>query len=81
MLIRIAPDMFDDEKYGCVTVSSVHREIKQSSRFKKKYPWRDELVKRVKPGLREVLYDEYRINIEQDKEEYGLSTADSKQAG
>ncbi len=77
MLLRIAPNMFEDDKYNCVTVSSVHREIKQSSRFKKKYPWRDELVKRVKPGLKEVRYDEYRINIEQDKDEYGLSTSDS----
>lgn len=40
MLIRIAPDMFIDTKYECLTINEVHGEIFQTTKFKYKYPWR-----------------------------------------
>lgn len=38
MLIRIAPDMFEDSRYGCVTTQEVIRELFRTQRFKEKYP-------------------------------------------
>lgn len=49
MLLRIAPTMFTDSSYGCVTLSSVYNEIRQTARFAKKYPWRSEYVHYLKP--------------------------------
>ena len=40
MVIRIAPDMLIDEKYGCVTIQEVREEIIRQQKFKDKYPWR-----------------------------------------
>ncbi len=39
MLLRIAPDIFVDERFECVTVKVVHDEIVGTTRFKSKYPW------------------------------------------
>jgi len=47
MLIRIVPEMFCDPKYECVTINVVYREIYQSSRFKNKYPWRDQYKSKI----------------------------------
>lgn len=77
MLIRIAPDMFIDSKYGCVTVHSVHDEIKRSSRFKTRYPWRDKYLPKIKPKIREASYIENKAIIEYTKDAYGLSKNDS----
>ncbi|NQV19357.1 MAG: hypothetical protein HQ534_12545 [Armatimonadetes bacterium] len=38
MLIRIAPDMFIDSKYGCKTINEVRKEFISTTRFKEKYP-------------------------------------------
>lgn len=40
MVIRIAPDMFIEDKYGCATTSKVHNELFRTQKFKEKYPWR-----------------------------------------
>ncbi len=40
MVIRIAPDMLTDEKYGCFTIQEVREEIIRQQKFKDKYTWR-----------------------------------------
>ena len=40
MVMRIAPDMLTDEKYGCFTIQEVREEIIRQQKFKDKYPWR-----------------------------------------
>jgi len=40
MLIRIAPDMFIDDRYECCTIRLVREEIFRTQKFKTKYPWR-----------------------------------------
>lgn len=39
MLLRIAPDMLIDARFGCVTLNVVYRELRKQPRFKTKYPW------------------------------------------
>jgi hypothetical protein len=39
MLIRIAPKMFTEMEYECVTVAEVVQEIKRTQKFKDKHPW------------------------------------------
>ncbi|MFH0958129.1 MAG: hypothetical protein V1897_05440 [Pseudomonadota bacterium] len=48
MLIRIAPDMFIDQKYDCVTVPEVRQEFVQTKKFKTKYPWREKYVAKIR---------------------------------
>ena len=50
MLIRIVPDMFTDEKYGCVTIPEVRKEIFRTQKFKTKYPWRDDYRSHIVTG-------------------------------
>lgn len=40
MVIRIAPNMLTNEKYGCFTIQKVREEIVRQQKFKDKYPWR-----------------------------------------
>jgi len=49
MLLRIAPQMFDDERFGCVTIKEVHKEITRTAKFKSKYPWTGALRAKIKP--------------------------------
>ena len=49
LLLRIAPDMFRDERFQCKTILDVHDEIFRTSKFKTKYPWIKELRARIKP--------------------------------
>lgn len=37
MLIRIAPDMFRDDGYGCVTIQEVFQELFRTQKFKMQY--------------------------------------------
>ncbi len=39
MLLQIAPDMFSDERFECVTIQDVYEEIVRTTKFKTKYPW------------------------------------------
>lgn len=60
MLLRIAPEMFNDEQFGCVTIQAVHDEIKRTPKFKIKYPWRSDFLPKIKaipPGeLSKIAY-------------------------
>ena len=49
MLIRIAPDMFIDTKFECVTISDVVKEIFRTQKFKNRYPWRKRYKSKIKP--------------------------------
>lgn len=40
MLIRIAPDMFKDSNFGCVTIRNIREEVFRTQKFKGKYDWR-----------------------------------------
>ena len=51
MLIRIAPDMFVDERFNCVTVHEVCEEIFRTQRFKTKYPWRIDYKDKIRPSI------------------------------
>jgi hypothetical protein len=48
MVIRIAPNMFTDERFGCATIQKVHHELYRTQKFKTKYPWRDEFKADIK---------------------------------
>lgn len=48
MLLRIAPGMFEDERYGCMTIHSVWEEFARNARIGREYPWRKELRSRVR---------------------------------
>jgi hypothetical protein len=50
MLIRIAPDMFTDEGFDCVTVQEVCEEIFRTQKFKTKYPWRSDYKHKIRPS-------------------------------
>jgi hypothetical protein len=50
MLIRIAPDMFVDERFDCITVQEVCEEIFRTQKFKTKYPWRNEYKDKIRPS-------------------------------
>jgi hypothetical protein len=41
MLIRIAPAMFTDSRFDCITLPEVRAEIFGTQKFKTKYPWRE----------------------------------------
>ena len=47
MLLRIAPDMFADKRYECVTIRQVWEEITQTQKFKSKYPWRKDYARHI----------------------------------
>ncbi len=47
MLLRIAPDMFTDPEYECITTTEVLKELKSNQKFKTKYPWLKELIPNV----------------------------------
>ena len=39
MLLQIAPDMFSDPRFECLTIQDVYEEIVRTTKFKTKYPW------------------------------------------
>lgn len=47
MVIRIAPDMLTDEKYGSFTIQEVRKEIIRQQKFKDKYPWRHQFKDKI----------------------------------
>ena len=48
MLIRIAPEMFCDDRFKCVTIPEVIKELFQTQKFKTSYPWRKEFKSKIK---------------------------------
>jgi hypothetical protein len=64
MLLRIAPDMFTNKKFNCVTVPAVLQEFARAKKFKTKYPWRTIYKKHIKPlALSQIENDSYRFYI------------------
>lgn len=67
MLLRIAPDMFRDKAYGCVTIQQVVDEIKKKPLFKQKYPWRSEYLHHIQSvtagRLKEGSFDEWYRDV------------------
>src|SRR4030042_331322 len=47
MLVRIAPDMFLDSKYRCITLNLMRNEIFRNPKFKNKYHWRNEFKAKI----------------------------------
>jgi len=41
MLLRIAPDMFTNPEFECVTITEVRNELFKTQKFKTKYPWKN----------------------------------------
>ncbi len=64
MLIRIAPDMFIDERYSCFLLPSVAQELLRTAKFEKNYPWRKAFREKLKPipasKMEEANYVGYR---------------------
>jgi len=48
MLLRIAPEMFRDSRYECVTLNAVFGELRRKNKFKTKYPWLDTYLPKVR---------------------------------
>jgi predicted nuclease of predicted toxin-antitoxin system len=55
MLIRIAPDMFIDPEFECVTISDVAKEIFRTQKFKDRYAWRQRFKEKIKPIRNSIL--------------------------
>ncbi len=49
MLLRLAPDMFADPRFGCTTLGSVWDEFTRTERFASRYPWRGQYADRIVP--------------------------------
>jgi len=49
MVLRIAPAMFEDPRFGCSMLPHVREEIIRNQRFKTRYPWRTGYVGKLKP--------------------------------
>jgi hypothetical protein len=48
MLVRFAPDMFIDDRFDCLTMLEVRKEIFRQQKFKNKYPWRVKFKGKIK---------------------------------
>jgi hypothetical protein len=49
MVLRVAPDMFIDKRFCCVTTNNVHKEVFRNPKFKDKYPWRADYKSKIRP--------------------------------
>lgn len=68
MLIRIAPDMFCDDRFECVTIQEVIKEFFQTQKFKTSYPWRREYKSRIKAiGISEIEKGDFHIYLQSIK--------------
>ncbi|MFW9998198.1 MAG: hypothetical protein ACFFD4_39520 [Candidatus Odinarchaeota archaeon] len=65
MLIRIVPEMFSDNRFECVTIPEVRKEIFQTQKFKSKYPWRTEFKAKIKAlGMQSARTEKYALYLE-----------------
>ncbi|MBC8394915.1 MAG: hypothetical protein H8E17_20390, partial [Deltaproteobacteria bacterium] len=56
--------MFSDERFGCSTISTVHKELFSTQKFKTKYPWRDKYKAKIKTlGATVLSTDDFRLNL------------------
>ncbi len=62
MLMRIAPEIFCDDRFECVTIRQVINELFQTQRFKTNYPWRKEYKSKIKAmGTSEMKKGEFQL--------------------
>lgn len=61
LLIRIAPEMFIDERYECCTLHEIYDELFRTQKFKQRYPWRDKFKNKIK------YLDSQQINVTEVK--------------
>ncbi len=65
MLIRIAPEMFCDDRFECVTIKEVIKELFQTHKFKARYPWRKKYKAKIKAmGTSEINKGDFQIYVE-----------------
>jgi len=60
MLIRMAPEMFIDERFRCCTIHLVRNEIIRTQKFAEKYPWRNEYKDKIRCLSNDFTKDEGR---------------------
>ena len=64
LLIRIAPDMFIDERYECLTIYEVRDEIFRTPRFKSKYSWRIDFKNKIKvTNIDETKKSDFEVHL------------------
>ena len=91
MLLRIAPEMFTDKRYECVTIRQVWEEVRQTQKFKSKYPWRKAYARHIQSlpkstvetadyqfTLRAVRVTEQSQRNSRTGKAYGLSRRDTE---
>ena len=65
MLIRIAPEMFFDERYECITIQEVLQELFRTQKFKSRYPWRERYKSKIMAlGTSEVKKGAFQLYLE-----------------
>jgi hypothetical protein len=79
MLIRIAPDMFCENRYGCKTMQEVARELFRTQKFKAKYPWRTKYKSNIKAlSSSEVRKGDFDLNLDAVKNIVAIGTKNKK---
>lgn len=65
MLIRIAPEMFRDERFECVTIQEVLQELFRTQKFKDRYAWRGKYKSKITPlGTSKVKSGDFTLCLE-----------------
>ncbi len=65
MLIRIAPEMFHDDRYGCVTIIEVFHELFRTQKFKNQYPWRVKYKAKIRAlGASQINKGDFKLYLE-----------------
>lgn len=68
MLIRIAPEMFYDSRFECITIPEVFKELFQTQKFKTSYPWRREYKSKIKAiGTSEIEKGDFKLYLQSIK--------------
>ena len=68
MLIRIAPEMFCDDRFECITIPEVIKELFQTQKFKTSYPWRGEYKSKIKAiGISEIEKGDFQLYLQSIK--------------
>ena len=87
LLLRIAPEMFSDKRFGCIMPEYVYDEFIRNAEFKEKFPWRSQYKKYL---MSEIPIAQAQKNIQfihtlqtislivQTKKNYGLSKKDQE---
>lgn len=65
MLIRIAPEMFRDDRYECVTMMEVFHELFRTQKFKSRYSWRKKYKNKIRVlGASQINKGDFRLCLE-----------------